>query len=51
MGMKNHDIVPLALLSSIAGLNVSQCQKMLHDLVKHKLCSYEHKKGYNNDIN
>lgn len=43
--MKNHEVVPLALLSSIAGLSVSQCQKITHELVKHKLCSYEHNKS------
>ena len=45
MGMKNHEVVPLALVSSVAGLGVSQCQKIAHELVKHKLCCYEHKKG------
>ena len=45
MGMKNHEVVPLALMSTVAGISVSQCQKIAHDLVKHKLCNYEHKKG------
>ena len=45
MGMKNHEVVPLALVSSVGGLSVSLCERIAHDLVKHKLCSYEHKKG------
>ncbi|XP_069565616.1 serine/threonine-protein kinase RIO2 [Brachyistius frenatus] len=41
MGMKNHEIVPVSLLSSIARLKHGGCNKVLRDLVKHKLVVYE----------
>lgn len=43
MGMKNHEVVPVELVSIIAGINLSQCRKILIDLVRHKLCCYEHR--------
>jgi RIO kinase 2 len=42
MGMKNHEIVPVNLISSISGLKSSSCHKILMELVKHKLICYEH---------
>ncbi|XP_033978327.1 serine/threonine-protein kinase RIO2 isoform X1 [Trematomus bernacchii] len=41
MGMKNHEIVPVSLLSSIASLKHGGCNKILRELVKHKLVAYE----------
>jgi len=45
MGMKNHEIVPANLIASIADLKHGGCQKILRQLVQHKLLCYEHKKG------
>ena len=45
MGMKNHEIVPAELVSSIAGLKSSGCYKILRELAKHRLVTYEHQKG------
>ena len=42
MGMKNHEIVPPALVASIAALKHGGSQKLLHELAKHRLVSYEH---------
>uniref|UniRef100_UPI0037E974FD serine/threonine-protein kinase RIO2 n=1 Tax=Semicossyphus pulcher TaxID=241346 RepID=UPI0037E974FD len=44
MGMKNHEIVPVSLLSSIASLKHGGCNKVLRELVKHKLVAYERSK-------
>ncbi|XP_053725822.1 serine/threonine-protein kinase RIO2 isoform X1 [Synchiropus splendidus] len=44
MGMKNHEIVPVSLLSSIASLKHGGCNKILRELVKHKLVVYERSK-------
>ncbi|XP_074526430.1 serine/threonine-protein kinase RIO2 [Halichoeres trimaculatus] len=44
MGMKNHEIVPVSLLSSIASLKHGGCNKILRELVKHKLIVYERTK-------
>ncbi|XP_077378969.1 serine/threonine-protein kinase RIO2 [Festucalex cinctus] len=44
MGMKNHEIVPVSLLSSIASLKHGGCNKVLRELVKHKLVAYERTK-------
>ncbi|XP_068167249.1 serine/threonine-protein kinase RIO2 [Antennarius striatus] len=44
MGMKNHEIVPVSLLASIASLKHGGCNKVLRELVKHKLVAYEHTK-------
>lgn len=41
MGMKNHEIVPAALVAAIANLKHGGCQKVLHELAKHRLVSYE----------
>ncbi|CAL9708290.1 unnamed protein product [Knipowitschia caucasica] len=45
MGMKNHEIVPVGLLSSIASLRHGGCNKVLRELVKHKLVVYERTKS------
>lgn len=44
MGMKNHDIVPASLIASIASLKHGGCNKILRELVKHKLLAYERTK-------
>uniref|UniRef100_A0AAY5K4J3 Serine/threonine-protein kinase RIO2 n=1 Tax=Esox lucius TaxID=8010 RepID=A0AAY5K4J3_ESOLU len=47
MGMKNHEVVPVSLISSIASLRHGGCNKILRELVKHKLVAYEHTKMVN----
>uniref|UniRef100_A0A4W3JG85 non-specific serine/threonine protein kinase n=1 Tax=Callorhinchus milii TaxID=7868 RepID=A0A4W3JG85_CALMI len=44
MGMKNHEIVPPSLIASISNLKHGGCNKVLHELVKHKLLAYERTK-------
>ena len=44
MGMKNHEVVPASLVSSISSLRAGGCVKILRELVRHKLVSYEHSK-------
>ncbi|XP_032873249.1 serine/threonine-protein kinase RIO2 [Amblyraja radiata] len=44
MGMKNHEIVPPSLIASIANLKHGGCNKILLELVKHKLLAYERTK-------
>ncbi|KAI5088404.1 serine/threonine-protein kinase RIO2 [Silurus meridionalis] len=44
MGMKNHEIVPVSLIASIASLRHGGCNKVLRELVKHKLLAYERTK-------
>ncbi|XP_004375103.1 serine/threonine-protein kinase RIO2 [Trichechus manatus latirostris] len=44
MGMKNHEIVPCSLIASIASLKHGGCNKVLRELVKHKLIAWEHTK-------
>ncbi|XP_074712221.1 serine/threonine-protein kinase RIO2 isoform X2 [Strix uralensis] len=44
MGMKNHEIVPAGLIASIASLKHGGCNKILRELVKHKLLAYERTK-------
>ena len=43
--MKNHEAVPVNLVASIAGLKHGGCDKILRELVKHRLVCYEHRKG------
>jgi RIO kinase 2 len=45
MGMKNHEVVPLPLIASIASLRNGGCHKVLKELVRHKLVCYEHSKS------
>ncbi|XP_037385300.1 serine/threonine-protein kinase RIO2 [Talpa occidentalis] len=44
MGMKNHEIVPCSLVTSIASLKHGGCNKVLRELVKHKLIAWERTK-------
>ncbi|XP_053557486.1 serine/threonine-protein kinase RIO2 [Bombina bombina] len=44
MGMKNHEIVPASLIASIASLKHGGCNKVLRELVKHKLVAYDRTK-------
>ncbi|XP_004586244.2 serine/threonine-protein kinase RIO2 [Ochotona princeps] len=44
MGMKNHEIVPSSLIASIASLKHGGCNKVLRELVKHKLIAWERTK-------
>lgn len=48
MGMKNHEVVPVTLVASIANLRHGGCHKILKELVKNKLIAWEHAKcpGY-----
>lgn len=41
MGMKNHELVPGAMAASIANLQHGGVHKLLKDLCKHRLLSYE----------
>ena len=41
MGMKNHELVPGPLAASIASLQHGGVHKLLRDLCKHGLLSYE----------
>ena len=45
MGMKNHEVVPLPLIASIASLRNGGCHKIIKELVRHKLICFEHSKG------
>ena len=42
MGMKNHEIVPIPLVASIAHLHGGGSHKVLRELTKHRLVAYEH---------
>jgi len=46
MGMKNHELVPGALVASIANLRGGGVHKLLRELCKHKLVTYERGKKY-----
>lgn len=41
MGMKNHELVPASLAAAIANLKTGGVHKLLRELCKHKLMSYE----------
>lgn len=41
MGMKNHELVPAMLAAQIANLRYGGVHKVLRELCKHKLLSYE----------
>jgi RIO-like serine/threonine protein kinase len=45
MGMKNHEIVPCSLIASIASLKHGGCNKVLRELVKHKLIAWDRTKS------
>ncbi|XP_035897625.1 serine/threonine-protein kinase rio2 [Anopheles stephensi] len=46
MGMKNHELVPGVLVASIASLKTGGLHKLLRELCKHKLLTYERGKRY-----
>ncbi|XP_034943223.1 serine/threonine-protein kinase rio2 [Chelonus insularis] len=46
MGMKNHELVPAILVAQIANLCHGGVHKILRELSKHKLVSYERGKHY-----
>uniref|UniRef100_A0A182R4X9 Serine/threonine-protein kinase RIO2 n=2 Tax=Anopheles funestus TaxID=62324 RepID=A0A182R4X9_ANOFN len=46
MGMKNHELVPGVLVAAIASLKSGGLHKLLRELCKHKLLSYERGKRF-----
>lgn len=46
MGMKNHELVPGPLCAAIANLKAGGVHKLLRELCKHKLVTYERGKRY-----
>ncbi|CAL7945439.1 unnamed protein product [Xylocopa violacea] len=46
MGMKNHELVPAALAAQIANLRYGGVHKLMRELCKHRLLSYERGKHY-----
>ncbi|XP_046966908.1 serine/threonine-protein kinase RIO2 [Vanessa cardui] len=46
MGMKNHEMVPGSLVASIANLRHGGVHKLMKDLCKHRLLTYERGKHY-----
>jgi RIO kinase 2 len=46
MGMKNHELVPAALVAQIANLRHGGLHKILKELCKHRLLCYESTKQY-----
>lgn len=46
MGMKNHELVPGSLAAAIANLKSGGVHKLLRELAKHKLVTYERGKRY-----
>ncbi|CAH1956447.1 unnamed protein product [Acanthoscelides obtectus] len=46
MGMKNHELVPGPMVASIANLQHGGVHKLLRELCKHRLLSYERGKKY-----
>ncbi|XP_074029586.1 RIO kinase 2 [Leptinotarsa decemlineata] len=46
MGMKNHELVPGPLVASIANLQHGGVHKLLRELCKHRLLTYERGKKY-----
>ncbi|XP_078046084.1 RIO kinase 2 [Augochlora pura] len=46
MGMKNHELVPASLAAQIANLRYGGVHKLMKELCKHKLLSYERGKHY-----
>lgn len=41
MGMKNHELVPASLAAQIANLRFGGVHKLLKEMCKHRLLSYE----------
>jgi len=48
--MKNHELVPSALVASIAGLRHGGAHKVLRELCKHRLLAYERGKKCKNQV-
>ncbi|XP_076033874.1 RIO kinase 2 [Oratosquilla oratoria] len=46
MGMKNHELVPAPLVTQIANIRAGGVIKIIKELCKHRLCSYERGKHY-----
>jgi len=46
MGMKNHEVVPLPLISAVAGIHRGATHRLLGDLIKNKLVCYERGKKF-----
>lgn len=46
MGMKNHELVPASLAAQIANLRYGGVHKLLREMCKHRLLSYERGKHY-----
>ncbi|KAK9876630.1 hypothetical protein WA026_014009 [Henosepilachna vigintioctopunctata] len=46
MGMRNHELVPSALAASLANLNHGGVHKLLRELCKHRLLTYERGKKF-----
>uniref|UniRef100_A0A182NQE2 Serine/threonine-protein kinase RIO2 n=1 Tax=Anopheles dirus TaxID=7168 RepID=A0A182NQE2_9DIPT len=46
MGMKNHELVPGVLVAAIASLKAGGIHKLLRELCKHKLLTYERGKRF-----
>lgn len=46
MGMKNHELVPASLAARIANLRYGGVHKLMKELCKHRLLSYERGKHY-----
>uniref|UniRef100_A0A914LWI7 Serine/threonine-protein kinase RIO2 n=1 Tax=Meloidogyne incognita TaxID=6306 RepID=A0A914LWI7_MELIC len=46
MGMKNHELVPLPLIASIAAIHRGATSRLLNDLTRSKLVVYERSKRY-----
>ncbi|XGW24307.1 hypothetical protein V3C99_006031 [Haemonchus contortus] len=46
MGMKNHEVVPLPLISSIAGIHRGAVARILSTLCKHSLVAFERSKKF-----
>lgn len=44
MGMKNHEIVPVSLIASIANLKHGGTHKVVRELSKHRLLAFEKSK-------
>jgi RIO kinase 2 len=52
MGMRNHELVPLQLISVIASLKHGGCHKVLRELVRYRLVAYDataRRKSSNNE--
>ncbi|KAE9549497.1 hypothetical protein FO519_007293 [Halicephalobus sp. NKZ332] len=46
MGMKNHEVVPLPLISAVAGIHRGATHRILSDLIKNRLTGYDRGKKF-----